>query len=244
LVVLLAACPAPQTAAVLPSPVATWDGDYNLVQVDGKTRSGSESWVTSAGVRFGAEFDDDGWQVMEIDDHTFTAMPGGLRSIEMKEVSVGRYAGDTDGVAYTKAGDILQGKWTRNGADRIFTYSRFNGEAAPELEAADTAFAAAVGERGIDAWVEAFEPGGAQMGKKGRIAGADAIRARMSDTLAKGKLTWAPTTSRRHGDWGFTVGLSSYDGDDKWKGTYITIWHHQPDGSWKVAFDTGAAVHE
>ena len=32
--------------------------------------------------------------------------------------------------------------------------------------------------------------------------------------------------------------------EDGWRSTYVTIWHRQPDGAWKVLFDTGRPVQE
>jgi len=29
---------------------------------------------------------------------------------------------------------------------------------------------------------------------------------------------------------------------DGWRSTYVTIWRRQPDGAWKVLFDTGRIV--
>ena len=51
----------------------------------------------------------------------------------------------------------------------------------------------------------------------------------------------------KSGDLGYTVGrFESTRKNDKGetivtRGTYITIWEKQPDGSWKVVGDTGSA---
>ena len=80
-----------------------------------------------------------------------------------------------------------------------------------------------------------------------RIEGAEAIRAAMTELLASGTLAWAPIASVRRGDLGFTVGKATFTGrdpTDHWRSTYVTIWKHQPDGTWKVLFDTGRAVQD
>ena len=74
---------------------------------------------------------------------------------------------------------------------------------------------------------------------------SDSVPARaMAPLLAKGKLVWAPVASGREGPLGFTVGKATYTGEDSWASSYVTIWRQQPDGSWKVLFDTGRAVQK
>jgi ketosteroid isomerase-like protein len=65
--------------------------------------------------------------------------------------------------------------------------------------------------------------------------------------LTSGRLDWAPIASGKSGDLGFTVGKATFTGakpDDGWRSTYVTIWRRQPDGAWKVLFDTGRVVQE
>jgi ketosteroid isomerase-like protein len=69
----------------------------------------------------------------------------------------------------------------------------------------------------------------------------------MKPTLSSGRLDWAPIASGKSGDLGFTVGKAAFTGatpEDGWRSTYVTIWHRQPDGTWKVLFDTGRVVQE
>jgi len=81
------------------------------------------------------------------------------------------------------------------------------------------------------------------MTKAGRVEGADGIREVMSGLLASTKIEWAPIASAMRGDVGYTVGKATFTGkDDSWRSTYVTIWKKQPDGSWKVLFDTGRTV--
>jgi ketosteroid isomerase-like protein len=130
---------------------------------------------------------------------------------------------------------------------QLYRFSRTKGEPAPELEAADVAFANDVAARGVDGWVAAFEPTAGMIRRDQRIEGPDAIREAMADTLAKGKLAWTPIASRVRNNVGFTVGKATYTAAtpaDSWKSTYVTIWRKQHDGAWKVLFDTGRPVNE
>ncbi len=123
-------------------------------------------------------------------------------------------------------------------------FTRTTSPRAPEIEAADVAFANDTAARGVDGWVAAFDAHGAMMRKTGRIEGADAIRAAMAPVLATTKVAWAPTASGKRGDLGFTIGKATFIGRESFRSTYVTIWKQQADGSWKVLFDTGRAVQE
>jgi ketosteroid isomerase-like protein len=84
------------------------------------------------------------------------------------------------------------------------------------------------------------------MRRAGRVEYA-AIADAMRPTLSAGRLDWAPIASGKVGDLGFTVGKATFTGarpEDGWRSTYVTIWHRQPDGAWKVLFDTGRPVQE
>lgn len=119
---------------------------------------------------------------------------------------------------------------------------------APSLEAADRAFAADTARRGVDGWVDAFAQGGAMGVGSRRVEGRDAIRAAIKDSLAPGRhLDWSPIASGLSpaGDLGFTVGRFHAWRDapggsaDDARGAYITIWQRDPEGRWRVLFDTG-----
>src|SRR5262249_7799903 len=127
-----------------------------------------------------------------------------------------------------------------------FQFTRGHRAPAPELEAADLAFAAATAKRGVDGWVAAFDPHGGMMRRSGRIEYA-AIAEEMAPILTSARLAWAPIASGRPGELGFTVGKARFTAaraEDSWRSTYATIWRHQPDGSWKVLFDTGRIVQD
>jgi ketosteroid isomerase-like protein len=99
----------------------------------------------------------------------------------------------------------------------------------------------------MEGWVAAFEPEGAMMRNGTPVVGPAAVGEMMKPMLAGGRLHRAPIASGRSGDLGFTVGKGTFTGDkpeDTWNSSYVTIWRRGADGSWKVRFDTGRAVHE
>lgn len=74
------------------------------------------------------------------------------------------------------------------------------------------------------------------------IVGADAIDflSRLSDTSYT--LSWQPTKGEisKSGDLGFTYGVYELKMKDSvYKGTYVSIWKKQKDGSWKFVLDAG-----
>lgn len=57
-------------------------------------------------------------------------------------------------------------------------------------------------------------------------------------------LTWGPMRSIESGELGYTFGTWSSRGKDQpvetaERGTYVTIWRKQADGTWKFVLDTG-----
>ena len=117
------------------------------------------------------------------------------------------------------------------------------------LMQADRAFAKATAERGVDGWMEFMAPNAVDLSGEVRV-GPEQIRAGMTQQfkLPGIKMTWAPTKAEflGSGDVGFTVGRYevSFTGDDGKpagrRGTYLTTWRKQKDGSWKVASDIGS----
>ena len=119
------------------------------------------------------------------------------------------------------------------------------------LLAADRAFDQATAEKGIEGWVAFFAPNGSMLpGNDPPVTGPEAIREFMGPTLAQPgvSLRWQPTRAEVliPGVLGMTTGRwerRSVDAEGKpmsRMGTYVTIWKKQPDGAWKVVFDTGA----
>lgn len=120
---------------------------------------------------------------------------------------------------------------------------------ADVLLEADRQFALEVAERGLEAWVDWFEEEGFQLAPGEVVRGKTAIRAYMQDSFGTEGflLEWEPehASISASGDLGYTFGRyrahrTGPDGTDVVReGRYITIWHKQPDGTWKVALDTG-----
>ena len=118
------------------------------------------------------------------------------------------------------------------------------------LMEADRAFAAATAERGLDGWVDAFANDGFMLRPDAPIVpGQGEVRRAMEEVFADTSfaLTWEPTmaTVSASGDLGFTVGTWERAWRDSLgqlvirTGKYLTVWHRQPDGAWKVAADVG-----
>ena len=253
---------APATAELSPAltPLAWWLGDW-----DADDGNGSEHWVAAAGAIYGVSLHGRTFEVMVIDDGDgpgrpdgvlrFFAMPNGARSVEFRQRTLGEHAATfandehdfpktiTYQLAPERGGlDAVLG----GGKEVAYRFKRGTRSPAPELEAADLAFAADTGKRGVDGWVAAFDPKGGMMRRAGRVDHA-AIAEVMKPTLSSGRLDWAPIASGKSGDLGFTVGKATFTGarpEDGWRSTYVTIWHRQPDGGWKVLFDTGRPVQE
>ena len=114
---------------------------------------------------------------------------------------------------------------------------------------AERAFAKAAAERGVDGWMEFMAPNAVELSAE-PLVGLDQIRAGMGKQFNSPgfKLTWEPTRAEflGDGDKGFAVGryevhFTSSDGKPQvGKGTYLTTWQKQKDGSWKVVSDIGS----
>ncbi|MEO9146905.1 MAG: nuclear transport factor 2 family protein [Ginsengibacter sp.] len=74
------------------------------------------------------------------------------------------------------------------------------------------------------------------------LSGADAIDflSQLNDTAYT--LTWKPSRGEisQSGDIGYTYGIYELNTKDTvYKGTYVSIWKKQNDGSWKLALESG-----
>jgi hypothetical protein len=147
-------------------------------------------------------------------------------------------------VAFQLGADAMTAYAIADGSEAPLAFKRATAAPAPELEAADLAFAKDTAARGVEGWLAAFEPQGMMVRRGARITGRDAIAEAMKPVFDTGTLVWAPVASRRVGPLGFTVGKATHTGTENWKSTYITLWHQQADGSWKVLLDTGRPVQE
>ncbi len=128
---------------------------------------------------------------------------------------------------------------------------------APDAEAAraairdaDVAFAEATQARGVDGWVEYFADSGVQVTPGRNVVGRAAIRELMAPSLGDTTrtLTWRPTSAEvsQDGSLGYTIGrwertARRRDSVLVTRGSYVTIWRRQADGSWKVVLDVGNA---
>jgi ketosteroid isomerase-like protein len=80
------------------------------------------------------------------------------------------------------------------------------------------------------------------------IEGIEAIKERLSKSPDDNfTLTWKPSSAEvsKSGDLGYTYGIYEFKTTNQnsipliAKGTYITVWKKQADGTWKVVLDTG-----
>jgi len=117
------------------------------------------------------------------------------------------------------------------------------------LMQAERDFAKATAEHGVDGWMEFMAPNAVELSAE-PLVGLDQIRAGMTKQfkLPGFKISWEPTTAEflGQGDVGYAVGRYEvrFTGDDGTpkvrKGTYLTTWQKQDDGSWKVVSDIGS----
>lgn len=123
-----------------------------------------------------------------------------------------------------------------------------------QLMRADRDFAAAVAAGGAEAWAAWFDSQGAMIQPgAGEISGTASIRSAMAGLDQPGvSLEWEPYRAQiaASGDLGYTVGRYTSRGPGEGDaevvshGLYVTIWHLQSDGTWKVAMDLGNPVGE
>jgi len=108
----------------------------------------------------------------------------------------------------------------------------------------DREFAKQSAARGAIVWTEMMAPDASKPANGGRVlVGPQEIGDNMLAAFASGfTLAWEPTRAEisRGGKLGYTWGRyhSVFHGTAR-DGTYMTVWQKQPDGKWKVLFDTG-----
>src|SRR5262245_22379002 len=172
LLLLVVGCHATPAARQAPSsdaelspalrPLAWWLGDW------ASKDDGSEHWVAAAGALYGVSLHPKGFEVMVIDDGDgpgrpdgvlrFFAMPDGARMVEFRQRAIGErvatFANDEHDfprtITYQLAADGSLGAVLDGTKQRQFAWQRAARAPAPELEAADLAFAADTGKRGVD----------------------------------------------------------------------------------------------
>jgi ketosteroid isomerase-like protein len=125
--------------------------------------------------------------------------------------------------------------------------------AAAEIVRADAAFAQSVAKKDRQAFLsflaDAVTFNG---GTPGEVHGREAVMKDWADFFEPNgpTLEWTPIKGEvvGAGDVGYTTGRSTFrrkSGDGtviERRGQYITVWRRQPDGGWKVVFDTGSTL--
>jgi uncharacterized protein (TIGR02246 family) len=113
---------------------------------------------------------------------------------------------------------------------------------------ADLAFVKATAERGAEGWASFFADSGVMVTPGHNYVGRSAIRELMAPELGDTTrtLTWRPTSVHASADGrlGYTIGrwertARSGDSTATRRGSYVTIWERQADGTWKVVLDIG-----
>lgn len=121
--------------------------------------------------------------------------------------------------------------------------------AADPLSEADLAFCQATRERGLEGWLAYFGDDAVIAQKSPPVYGKDALREHFKKLFALKDLDfrWSPAKAEIFpgGDLGYTSGrftrsFTTADGKKvSVKGSYLTVWKKQKDGSWKILSDFG-----
>ena len=125
--------------------------------------------------------------------------------------------------------------------------------AADQIVKSDAAFAQSVAEKDRTKFLSFIAEGTTfNGGAANELHGRDAVMKAWGDFFAPDgpTLSWTPTKGEviGAGDVGYTTGRSVFRQRDasgkvtERRGQYVTIWRKQPDGSWKVVFDTGSTL--
>ena len=227
--------------------------------------NGLDYWVNAGGVLLGAHLGATSYAAFIIDyndsDKTHaisfatlsddgTASMIGVTNVAPQSVT---FASESphQAVTFARTGDALTIGFSDGGIQNgSMQATRVTSPAAPQLEAADRAFAADTHARGVAGWAAAFAADGATWsGVGGWVRGPAAIEKDMADSLQELELAWTPITSRMGptGNVGFTIGqftaIDRKSAAAVLHGSYITIWKQQTDGSWKVVIDSGRPAH-
>ncbi len=133
-----------------------------------------------------------------------------------------------------------------NFLDKKPTQSSDQLKAKQSMMDADKAFSKLCEEKGMrKAFIEYIDDKGVLL-RPGKmpIVGADAIDFLTQVEDKSFSLSWEPKGAMiaKSGDLGFTYGIYSMKtepADSLQKGTYVSIWKKNDDGSWKFVLDTG-----
>ena len=136
---------------------------------------------------------------------------------------------------------VLIGVSCCNGVDQTVTKG--------DLMKADQAFAADTARRGLAGWMDWFAEDAVIFPQdEPAVRGKEAMAAYYAKShFDPTRLTWQPvdadvsadgTAGMTWGTWQFT--MTDEDGTEhRSSGKYLTAWHRQDDGSWKVTADMG-----
>lgn len=218
-----------------PQPPPSTLADLNWWVGDWQGPDGTEHWRSAGGAMFGVWFHGDAFTVMVVDDGQGNGPADGVL----------RYITIPNGTESTEERSLSNVKLRE--FTHVYSYKHATSMKADDIAAADRQFSVDTGKDKIDGWMKSFDATGGMLRKGKRIEG-DAIRETMGPLLASGTLAWAPLVAARPtatSKLGFSVGTATFTADkpetpeDNWASAYITIWKQQPDGGWKVTFDTG-----
>jgi ketosteroid isomerase-like protein len=234
--------------------------------------TGSETWMAAGpallGIGFATTSAGTSWFevliISEVDGVlTYTGIPGGQQAVDFPLVETGAESvlfanpahDHPQRIRYQRRSEILSAEIesTRRGSE-LWTWQRAEFTPSVVLEDAERRFASDSAVRGADAWASDFAAEGV-LWRRGRppIMGPEAIRESMQRVFSDSQslLVWEPHTSALSpaGDMGFTLGcyqlLRQEPGlppAQEGRGTYLTIWRRQVDGSWRAVFDTGLPI--
>lgn len=112
------------------------------------------------------------------------------------------------------------------------------------LMEADSAFSAAASARGVEGFLEFVADSATFFDGSSMHRGREAVGESWRPLLETpgNSMTWKPTSAdiAASGDLGYTIGRWEFTGaEGSARGSYVTIWRRQPDGSWKVVVDIG-----
>jgi ketosteroid isomerase-like protein len=117
-----------------------------------------------------------------------------------------------------------------------------------DLKKADQDWAKSVADRNVDQFMTFIGDDASMCDLSGKwMHGKDTIKADWTKALGDPsfKLSWTVDAAEvsKSGDMGFTRGsFEGSQGNDKFSGSYATVWEKGKDGKWKVAVDIASAA--
>ncbi|HVV88268.1 MAG TPA: hypothetical protein VHE35_34740 [Kofleriaceae bacterium] len=224
---------------------------------------GDEHWVATAGVLYGVAFHPDGsYELMIVDDADrdaegkpdgklrLYAMPNGApptlfagaNDTPTTVVFANPQHDDPTSITYTTTTGGLTATVAGPHGSQDLELHAVDGTKAPDAEAADLAFAKDTDADRARGWARWFADDGAMIRGDRRLEGPAAAHDAIAPLLASSDLLWAPVWSRASADGklAVTVGRARIVSHAAvtWRGSYLTLWRHDPAG-WRVLADVG-----